>query len=65
MQKFNINGEYLAILAVQSPCRDQGVVNFLLLQYTMRDCTLLNIVIVAFQCFSLMINSVALLDQDS
>ena len=41
------------------------MVNFIILvvlQYTMRDCTLL---IVAFQCFSLMINSVALLGQNS
>ena len=64
VQKFNIS---MVSTYCSSVTRDQGMVNFLLLVvlwYTMRDCMLL-IMVIAFQCFSLMVNFVALLGQDS
>ena len=64
VQKFNINGEYLLQFGYQGSGNGQlyspgGIT------VQMRDCTLLSIVIVAFQYSSLLVNSVALLGQDS
>ena len=64
VQKLSIDGGHLLQIGYQG----SEMVNFsvlLVLQYTMTDCILLSTVIVVFQCFSLMVNSVALLGQDS